>query len=47
MTKHCMVGAPNLRQSKKKNTQPLVVMVDTFRMSAFRLHELLQNHEQS
>ena len=33
MTKHRMFGAPNLRQSKKNFTQPLVVMVDTFRMS--------------
>ena len=32
MTKHGMFGAPNLRQSKKI-TQPLVVMVETFRMS--------------
>ena len=32
MTKRCMFGASNLRQSKKqKNT--LVVMVETFRMS--------------
>ena len=32
MTKHPMIEAPNLRQSKKI-TQPLVVMVETFRMS--------------
>ena len=34
MTKQRMFGAPNLRH-KKKNTQPLVVMVETFRMSAY------------
>ena len=33
MTKHRMFGAPNVRQSKKKFTHPLVVMVETFRMS--------------
>ena len=32
MTKHRMFGAPNLRQSKEF-AQPLVVMVETFRMS--------------
>ena len=32
MTKHRMFGAPNIRKSKKI-TQPLVVMVETFRMS--------------
>ena len=32
MTKPHVFGAPNLRQSKKF-TQPLVVMVETFRMS--------------
>ena len=34
MAKHRMFGAPNLHQSKKI-TQPLVVMVETFRMSDF------------
>ena len=33
MTKNCIFGAPNLRQSKQI-TQPLVVMVETFKMSA-------------
>ena len=32
MTKHRMFGAQNLHQSKKI-TQPLVVMVEIFRMS--------------
>ena len=35
MTKHLMFGAPNLSQSKKI-TQPLVVIVETFRMSGVR-----------
>ena len=33
MTKHRMFGAPNLSQSKNFFTQPVVVMVETFRRS--------------
>ena len=40
MTKHRMFGAPNLRQSKNF-TQPLVVMVETFRMSGSYSNECL------
>jgi hypothetical protein len=34
MTKHCMFGSPNLRQSQKKIAQPLVAMLEKLRMSA-------------
>ena len=43
MTKHRMFGAPNLRQSKKKFTQPLFVMVETFRISECALGNILRS----
>ena len=41
MTKRCMFGASNLRQSKKNKKNTLVVMVETFRMSCGVLLQLM------